>query len=165
MHVLSPSRLSMTKAPTKSRPPCRDPSATPGRSSSPGCFAVDVESCPAGGGPLKIVAAILQRSAIEKILRHLGLPHEVPTAARAPPQPELDFAAGWDSTTRLLAGGRTSAPTDPLQPQLSPYERLPALSYRLPLPGPRPEPARFDSPVPGALGHEVLYPYYPSSSS
>ncbi len=58
-------------------------------------FAIDMEHCPECGGPLKIVAPILERSAIEKILRHLGLAHDPPLAvpARAPPQAELDFAS------------------------------------------------------------------------
>ncbi len=58
-------------------------------------FAVDVEHCPECGGPVKIVAAIHERSALTRILRHLGLPHQPPTIApaRAPPHLELDFAS------------------------------------------------------------------------
>ena len=58
-------------------------------------FDVDLEHCAQCGGPLKIVAAIVERSAVTKILRHLGLPHEPPTLApaRAPPHLELDFAS------------------------------------------------------------------------
>ena len=61
-------------------------------------FAVDVEHCAQCGGPVKIVAAIVERSAVIRILRHLGLPHEPPSVApaRAPPHLELDFAS-WRS--------------------------------------------------------------------
>jgi len=39
-----------------------------------------------------VVAAILEKSAIEKILNHLGIPTELPpiTPARAPPQMEIE---------------------------------------------------------------------------
>ena len=43
-------------------------------------FEIDIEQCPHCGGALKIIAAILERAAITKILSHLGLP------ARAPPR-------------------------------------------------------------------------------
>ncbi|MDP1557762.1 MAG: hypothetical protein Q8K59_05065 [Nitrosomonas sp.] len=43
-------------------------------------FDIDIEHCPHCGGTLKIIAAILERAAITKILDHLGLP------ARAPPR-------------------------------------------------------------------------------
>ena len=43
-------------------------------------FNLDLEHCPNCGGELKIIAAILERPAIEKILTHLGL------QARAPPR-------------------------------------------------------------------------------
>ncbi|MDP1786318.1 MAG: transposase [Nitrosomonas sp.] len=43
-------------------------------------FDIDIEQCPHCGGALKIIAAILERAAITKILDHLGLP------ARAPPR-------------------------------------------------------------------------------
>jgi hypothetical protein len=43
-------------------------------------FALDLEHCPNCGGELKIIAAILEQPAIEKILTHLGL------QARAPPR-------------------------------------------------------------------------------
>jgi hypothetical protein len=41
---------------------------------------IDMEHCPNCGGELKIIAAILEQSVIEKILTHLGL------QARAPPR-------------------------------------------------------------------------------
>lgn len=43
-------------------------------------FDIDIEQCPHCGGALKIIAAILEKAAITKILDHLGLP------ARAPPR-------------------------------------------------------------------------------
>ena len=43
-------------------------------------FELDLEYCPNCGGELKIIAAILEQPAIEKILTHLGL------QARAPPR-------------------------------------------------------------------------------
>jgi hypothetical protein len=43
-------------------------------------FDIDIEHCPHCGGTMKIIAAILERAAITKILDHLGLP------ARAPPR-------------------------------------------------------------------------------
>ena len=43
-------------------------------------FDLDLEHCPNCGGELKIIAAILEQPAIEKILTHLGL------QARAPPR-------------------------------------------------------------------------------
>ncbi len=43
-------------------------------------FEFDLEHCPNCGGELKIIAAILEQPAIEKILTHLGL------QARAPPR-------------------------------------------------------------------------------
>jgi hypothetical protein len=44
-------------------------------------FNLDLEHCPNCGGDLKVIVAILERPAIEKILNHLGL------EARAPPRP------------------------------------------------------------------------------
>ncbi len=43
-------------------------------------FDIDIEQCPHCGAALKIIAAILEKAAITKILDHLGLP------ARAPPK-------------------------------------------------------------------------------
>ena len=43
-------------------------------------FEIDRELCPNCGRPLKIIAAILEQTVIEKILMHLGL------QARAPPR-------------------------------------------------------------------------------
>jgi len=48
---------------------------------------LDVLACPRCGGRLRLIAVIEQASVIERILRHLRLPTEVPTPrpARAPP--------------------------------------------------------------------------------
>ena len=47
-------------------------------------FDIDMQRCPNGGaGNLKIVAAILERPVIEKILTHLGLDPQPPPRAPA----------------------------------------------------------------------------------
>jgi len=47
-------------------------------------FDIDMQHCPnCGDGQLKIIAAILQRSVIEKILTHLGLDPQPPPRGRA----------------------------------------------------------------------------------
>jgi hypothetical protein len=50
-------------------------------------FGADVLACPRCGGRLRLVALIEQLSVIQRILRHLGLPTDVPEArpARVPP--------------------------------------------------------------------------------
>ena len=52
-------------------------------------FGFDVLSCPRCGGRLRLVALIEQVSVIQRILRHLGVPTEIPEPrpARAPPLP------------------------------------------------------------------------------
>jgi hypothetical protein len=46
-------------------------------------FDIDIEHCPHCGGVLKIIAAILEKAAITKILDHLGLPAWAPPRAPA----------------------------------------------------------------------------------
>ena len=46
-------------------------------------FDIDIERCPHCGGKLKIIAAILESSAITKILDHLGLPTRAPLRSPA----------------------------------------------------------------------------------
>ncbi len=47
-------------------------------------FDIDMHTCSnCGGGELKIIAAILERPAIEKILTHLGLDPQPPPRGRA----------------------------------------------------------------------------------
>jgi Putative transposase len=55
-------------------------------------FKIDVTQCQYCRGDVKVVAAVLQKTAIEQILKHLGLPNEVPviSPARAPPQIQID---------------------------------------------------------------------------
>jgi hypothetical protein len=49
----------------------------------------DVLACPRCGGRLRLIALLEQAAVIQRILRHLGLPTEVPppAPARAPPEP------------------------------------------------------------------------------
>ena len=51
-------------------------------------FGLDVLACPRCGGRLRLVALIEQASVVQRILRHLSLPTEVPMPrpARAPPR-------------------------------------------------------------------------------
>ena len=70
-------------------------------------FGVDVLACPRCGGRLRLVALIDQTSVIQRILRHLGLPTDVPEPrpARPPPcavdpiedqsQDASEFDAAW----------------------------------------------------------------------
>jgi hypothetical protein len=69
-------------------------------------FGVDVLACPRCGRQLRLVALIDQASVIQRILRYLGLPTDVPEPrpARAPPrhlgpedqsQQAPDFDAAW----------------------------------------------------------------------
>ena len=53
-------------------------------------FDIDVRHCPiCGSGQFKIIAAILDRAVIEKILRHLGLdPRPPPRAPARPVRPQ-----------------------------------------------------------------------------
>ena len=56
-------------------------------------FDIDVERCPnCGAGELKIIAAILERPVIEKILSHLGLDPQPPPRGRVR-EAGQDFAA------------------------------------------------------------------------
>jgi hypothetical protein len=52
-------------------------------------FNLDLTHCPHCGGELRIVVAILQRQAIEKILNHLGLEAQPPP--RAPARGQMMF--------------------------------------------------------------------------
>ena len=58
-------------------------------------FGFDVLACPRCGGRLRLIALIDQAPVIQHILRHLGLPCEIPspTPARAPPLLNADPAA------------------------------------------------------------------------
>jgi hypothetical protein len=52
-------------------------------------LSVDLTHCPHCGGQLRIIAAIMQRQAIEKILNHLGLEAQPPP--RAPARGQMVF--------------------------------------------------------------------------
>ena len=52
-------------------------------------FNLDLEHCPNCGGELKVIAAILERPAIEKILTHLGLDARPPP--RSPARGQMSF--------------------------------------------------------------------------
>ena len=58
-------------------------------------FDIDTERCPnCGDGELKIIAAILERPAIEKILSHLGLDPQPPSPDTSSPVDCLCLAMG-----------------------------------------------------------------------
>jgi len=65
-------------------------------------FGFDVLACPRCGGRLRLIALIEQATVIERILRHVGLPTEVPAPcpARAPPRP-----SEWDDEGSGFDGG------------------------------------------------------------
>ena len=54
-------------------------------------FAVDVLVCPRCSGPMRLIAVLTDPDLVERVLAHLGLPTDIPTAApaRAPPQTDL----------------------------------------------------------------------------
>jgi hypothetical protein len=54
-------------------------------------FAIDMKHCDHCGGDLKPVAAILEISAIKKILTHLGLPDKPPDIGPARLSPQMSF--------------------------------------------------------------------------
>jgi hypothetical protein len=68
-------------------------------------FGIDTLACPRCGGRLRLIALIDDASVIERILRHLGLPTDVPTPrpGRAPP---LFAACAFDEDM----GGSAFAP-------------------------------------------------------
>ena len=55
-------------------------------------FKMDVETCHACGGKMRMIAAILERKVIRQILTHLKLPREIPQVApvRSPPWEEFE---------------------------------------------------------------------------
>jgi hypothetical protein len=72
-------------------------------------FGFDVLACPRCGGRLRLVALIEDSAIIGRILRHLGLPTEVPAPrpARAPPLPPLGTPdhTGWDDDPSVFDSG------------------------------------------------------------
>jgi hypothetical protein len=78
-----------------------------GPTSVTGGISIDLAHCPNCGGELKIIAAILDQSVIEKILMHLGL------QARAPPRaPARGHAlqAAWPSRSVTVQATRRPGP-------------------------------------------------------
>jgi len=61
-------------------------------------FGYDVLACPRCGGRLRLIALIEQRLVIQRILRHLGLPTDLPppAPARAPPAMEAAPRGDWE---------------------------------------------------------------------
>ena len=56
-------------------------------------FKTDVSKCQFCNADVKIVAAILEKAAIEKILSHWGLPTDAPIISQARPPPQAEFDA------------------------------------------------------------------------
>ena len=93
-----PQRACVGEAPGASAAPGATSAALPG----PGgrrwadlmrrAFDIDVLACPRCGGRLRLLALLEAGTVTARILRHLGLPTEVPPArpARAPPLPSDD---------------------------------------------------------------------------
>ncbi len=65
-------------------------------------FGFDVLACPRCGGRLRLVALIEQAAVIARVLRHLGLPDQIPDpgGARAPPLPIDDGACLQDDADK-----------------------------------------------------------------
>ena len=66
-------------------------------------FGIDVLACPRCGGRLRLIALIEQAAVIDRILRHLGVPTEIPAPrpARAPPRAVgAPNQASWDDALR-----------------------------------------------------------------
>jgi hypothetical protein len=65
----------------------------------------DVLACPRCGGRLRLIALIVEAAVIDRILRHLGVPTEIPAPrpARAPPlRVESPDQTGWDDRTSVF---------------------------------------------------------------
>ena len=82
--------------PAQGAPSPEDAEAAQGRSMRLGwakllkrVFNLDLEHCPNCGGTLTIIAAILERPAIEKILTHVGLASRPPP--RSPARAQMSF--------------------------------------------------------------------------
>ena len=68
-------------------------------------FGFDVLACPRCGGRLRLIALIEEAAVIERILRHLGLPTEIPAPrpARAPPlRVGTPDQVGWDDDASMF---------------------------------------------------------------
>ena len=60
-------------------------------------FGIDIETCPACGGAVRIIACIEDAEVIEKILAHLDAKAVEPEAPRRPPSraPPRGYGGGW----------------------------------------------------------------------
>ena len=68
-------------------------------------FGFDVVACPRCGGRLRLIALIEEAAVIQRILRHLGVPTEIPAPrpARAPPlRMGAPDQAGWAADTPVF---------------------------------------------------------------
>ena len=67
-------------------------------------FGFDVLACPRCGGRLRLIALIEEAAVIGRILRHLGVPTEIPAPrpARAPPLLGVPDAADRDDDPSVL---------------------------------------------------------------
>ena len=68
-------------------------------------FEFDLEHCPNCGGELKIIAAIVEASVIEKILTHLALKARAPPRAAARGQMPLQAEPGHKQSSGLFVPG------------------------------------------------------------
>ena len=59
-------------------------------------FGFDVLACPRCGGRLRLIALIDPAAVIQRILRHLGEPAEVPVPRPSRAPPLFERAASWD---------------------------------------------------------------------
>jgi hypothetical protein len=59
-------------------------------------FAIDVLACSQCGGRLRLIATIEDPTVVTRILRHLGLPTELPDLYPARPPPVSDGTLGLD---------------------------------------------------------------------
>ena len=59
-------------------------------------FGLDVLACERCGGRLRLIALIEQAIVIQRILRHLGLPAEVPDPQPSRAPPLFERAGSWD---------------------------------------------------------------------
>ena len=64
-------------------------------------FGLDVLECPKCHGRMKLIALIDQPAVIQKILKHLGLPTDVPRARPPPKDRQLGF---WDEASSQPPG-------------------------------------------------------------
>lgn len=60
-------------------------------------FAIDMEKCHHCGGKLAVISVIMETVTIEKILKHLGVPHKPPEIAKS-----SYYTHGWPSGIFLL---------------------------------------------------------------